>query len=95
MECLLLKQGYKPGSCSTRIKNRSQKACEVTLKYEGNRWYRLVKSAHLSRPEHYFSIYQSGCNHSCLKCHSWEFSQAAEGNWVSTEEIGLLARKSR
>jgi len=88
MECQLVKQGFKTGSCLTRIKNNSKKACEVTLKQEGNRWYCLIKSAHLSRPEHYFSIYQSGCNHHCLKCHSWDFTQKVNGSWISSEEIG-------
>jgi pyruvate formate lyase activating enzyme len=93
MKCSLVEQGFKPGSCSTRIKNGSKKACDVTLKREGNKWHRLIKSAHLSRPEHYFSIYQSGCNHCCLKCHSWEFTQHASGNWMSTEAIGLAAKE--
>jgi len=53
--------------------------------------YRLIKSAHLSRPEHYFSIYQSGCNFSCLKCHSWEFTQLAAGDWLSPRDIVALA----
>lgn len=92
MRCLMTEQGYKAGSCSIRVKNRLRKACDITLKHEGSRWSRLIKSAHLSRPEHYFSIYQSGCNHSCLKCHSWEFSQRAEGDWISSEDIGHMAR---
>lgn len=93
MQCRLVEQGFKTGSCSTRIKNDQKKSCEVTLKHEGDQWSRLIKSAHLSRPEHYFSIYQSGCNHNCLKCHSWEFSQTANGNWVSAAEIGLIAKQ--
>ena len=48
---------------------------------------------HLSRPEDYFSIYQSGCNHNCLKCHSWEFSKIFNGDWYSTDEIALECRK--
>jgi len=92
MKCQLVEQGFKPGSCSTRINKTQKKACDVTLKREGNEWYRLIKSAHLSRPEHYFSIYQSGCNHHCLKCHSWDFSQKAAGTWVSAAEIGQIAK---
>lgn len=41
----------------------------------------------LSRPEDYLSIYQSGCNHNCLKCHSWYFAQKANGYWVSPSEL--------
>lgn len=93
MPCHLVKQGYKTGSCLTRINNEGKKACEVTLKKEGDLWHRLIKSAHLSRPEHYFSIYQSGCNHHCLKCHSSEFSQIAAGSWVSSAEIGSTAKE--
>lgn len=93
MKCQLVEQGYRPGSCLTRIKNKNKKACEVTLKKKDSQWYRLIKSAHLSRPEHYFSIYQSGCNHHCLKCHSWDFTQEVNGNWISAEEIGLIAKE--
>lgn len=53
--------------------------------------FRLIKSTHLSRPEHYFSIYQSGCNLSCLKCHSWSFTQHAQGEWNSPQDIVALA----
>jgi pyruvate-formate lyase-activating enzyme len=42
---------------------------------------------HLSRPENYFSIYQSGCNLSCRKCHSWYFSKQATGQWLSPEDV--------
>jgi len=93
MKCRLVEQGFKPGSCLTRIKKAYKKACETTLKREGNQWFRLIKSAHLSRPEHYFSIYQSGCNHHCLKCHSWDFTQRVNGDWFSAAEIGLMAKE--
>ncbi|MCP2605761.1 radical SAM protein, partial [Candidatus Aminicenantes bacterium AC-335-O07] len=93
MKCKLVEQGFKIGSCLTSKGKTSKRACELTLKRINGIWYRLIKSAHLSRPEHYFSIYQSGCNHSCLKCHSWKFTQIANGDWFSTQEIGLLARK--
>lgn len=66
-------------------------ACRAALREEGGTWSRLIASAHLSRPEDYFSIYQSGCNHSCLKCHSWYFSQHFNGFWASTEEIAKMA----
>ncbi len=54
-------------------------------------WHRVIKSAHLSRPEDYYSIYQSGCNHSCLKCHSWYFSQKVSGFWASTDDLAEMA----
>ena len=65
----------------------------MTLKWDGDIPFRLIKSAHLSRPEHYFSIYQSGCNFSCKKCHSWEFTQHAQGEWMSPDDIATLARE--
>lgn len=91
MKCPLVSQGYKTGSCLTKVNRESKRACEVTLKHEDQEWSRLIKSAHLSRPEHYYSIYQSGCNHTCLKCHSWEFSQKANGSWMSSTEVGRIA----
>ncbi len=89
--CRLVVQGYELGSCLTKTKEgRISKACEITLRYENGMFYRLIKSAMLSRPEDYFSIYQSGCNHTCLKCHSWYFTQIANGYWVSTNEIAEM-----
>ena len=61
-KCLLLEQGFSPASCAVCYQGRKRLACRVTLKWEGGKPYRLIKAAHLSRPEHYFSIYQSGCN---------------------------------
>lgn len=66
-------------------------ACQATLKREGNVWFRLIEAIQLSRPEDYLSIYQSGCNHTCLKCHSWYFTQRATGAWMSTDEIAKAA----
>ncbi len=86
-------QGYTPGSCLVKMPDGNVRlACEVTLKKEGATWFRLIVSAHLSRPEDYFSIYQSGCNHSCLKCHSWDFTQNYKGFWVSTDEVAEMAQ---
>ncbi len=65
-------------------------ACEATLKEAGGRISRLIESVHLSRPENYLSIYQSGCNFSCRKCHSWYFSKVARGTWYSPSEIAML-----
>lgn len=87
----MVNQGYTSGSCLVTLPDGSQlSACRATLKKEGDLYYRLIKSAHLSRPEDYFSIYQSGCNHSCLKCHSWRFSKIYSGSWLSTDEIAEL-----
>ncbi|HEX78521.1 MAG TPA: radical SAM protein [Dehalococcoidia bacterium] len=91
--CRLLEQGFSPASCAVWHQGRRGPACRVTLKWEGGKPYRLIKTAHLSRPEHYFSIYQSGCNWSCKKCHSWEFTQHATGAWMSPQDIAGLARE--
>jgi len=57
------------------------------LKHEKGVPYRLITSVHLSRPENYLSIYQSGCNFSCRKCHSWYFSKVRDGTWYSPGDI--------
>ena len=91
MRCRMAEMGYEPGSCAVRMPDGSYKrACQATLKREGGLWHRLIYDACLSRPEDYFSIYQSGCNHSCLKCHSWYFSQVYNGRWYSTEQIAQM-----
>ncbi|MEM2282709.1 MAG: radical SAM protein [Candidatus Hadarchaeales archaeon] len=88
----MVAQGYSPGSCLVQMPDGSKRlACKETLKKEGGTWFRLIEAAHLSRPEDYFSIYQSGCNHSCLKCHSWRFTQHYSGFWVSTDELAQMA----
>jgi len=100
-KCRLKAEGFESGSCMVgyggeriRLMNPLfDRACQVTLKWEGSIPFRLIKSAHLSRPEHYFSIYQSGCNFSCKKCHSWYFTKYASGEWKSPKDIGILARK--
>jgi len=87
VDCELVRQGYKRGSCLVADGGRSIPACQATLSYRGGEIYRRIKSIHLSRPENYLSIYQSGCNFSCLKCHSWYFSKIAEGDWMSPGDI--------
>ncbi|MBU7013208.1 MAG: radical SAM protein [Theionarchaea archaeon] len=89
--CNLECQGYARGSCLTKTGSRMVPACEATLLKEET-VHRLVMSAHLSRPEHYFSVYQSGCNLTCLKCHSHEFTQVATGHWYSPSDILDLAK---
>lgn len=93
LECALKAQGFESGSCLTFGKKIKGPACALTIKWQNGVPYRLIKSAHLSRPEHYFSIYQSGCNMSCKKCHSWEFSQYANGRWLSPKDIKQLAEE--
>ncbi len=59
----------------------------ATLREEGGEINRLITSIHLSRPENYLSIYQSGCNFSCRKCHSWYFSKVKDGKWYTPHNI--------
>ena len=93
-KCEMVSQGYSKGTCEVILKDGStQQACKSTLKFENGQHHRLIKSMHLSRPEDYFSIYQSGCNHTCLKCHSWEFSQNFNGEWYSTDQIAAICKK--
>jgi pyruvate formate lyase activating enzyme len=89
-KCNLVQQGYTRGSCITRTDGKKALACEATLKEEDGRMARLIESVHLSRPENYLSIYQSGCNLSCRKCHSWYFSKVARGTWYSPADIATL-----
>ncbi|MBW2122960.1 MAG: radical SAM protein, partial [Deltaproteobacteria bacterium] len=85
--CRLAEQGFSPGSCRVRAGARDEPACRATLRWHGGRWERLVTSIHLSRPENYLSVYQSGCNFSCRKCHSWYFTKVKEGTWYSPVDI--------
>jgi pyruvate-formate lyase-activating enzyme len=86
--CNMVKQGYNKGSCEVELKDGSNHpACQATLNFIEGQYYRVISAMHLSRPEDYFSIYQSGCNHNCLKCHSWEFSKHFNGRWYSTDQI--------
>lgn len=90
-KCKLVEQNYPAGKCLTKLPDGSYKrACEATLKKVDGEWYRVIKSAHLSRPEHYFSIYMSGCCMHCLKCHSAEFTKHYDGKWLSTSELAEL-----
>jgi len=90
--CSLIQQGYRPGSCLVEAGGKRMLGCEATLRLREGEWQRLITSMHLSRPENYFSIYQSGCNFSCRKCHSWYFSKEATGEWLSPEDILQTAR---
>ncbi len=87
MKCNLIKQGYPQGSCLIEIERGKSPACEATLKRTDNGLLRLISAVHLSRPENYLSIYQSGCNFSCRKCHSWNFTRIAKGDWWSPADV--------
>jgi pyruvate-formate lyase-activating enzyme len=86
-DCRLKKQGFSPGSCGVKVNQKKQPACKATLRYKNNQLSRLITTIHLSRPENYLSIYQSGCNFSCRKCHSWYFTKQTDGYWTTPEEI--------
>jgi pyruvate-formate lyase-activating enzyme len=83
----LIKQGYPQGSCFVEVGGGKALACEATLKESDRGLLRLISAAHLSRPENYLSIYQSGCNFSCRKCHSWTFTRKAQGEWWSAADV--------
>ena len=68
-------------------------ACEVTLKWINGTPYRLIHSYAHKPPELYLSIYQSGCNWSCMKCHSWRFTRYASGYWMSPRDIASIAEE--
>ena len=85
--CRIKKQGFSPGSCRVKVDENHQPACQATLRYQNNQLSRLITSIHLSRPENYLSIYQSGCNFSCRKCHSWYFTKQKDGTWTTPAEI--------
>lgn len=92
--CEMVNQGYNKGACEVKMKNGlTEVACKATLKHEEGQYHRVISAMHLSRPEDYFSIYQSGCNHNCLKCHSWKFSKIFNGKWYSTDEIAEECKK--
>ncbi len=81
--CALQKQGFSPGSCAVLTVGKKSPACQSTLRKKNDEFERLISAIHLSRPENYLSIYQSGCNFPCRKCHSWYFSKEAKGEWYS------------
>ena len=91
--CKLEKQGIPQGACLTDTPEGLKPACQVTLRKKNGMFERLIKSMHLSRPEDYFSVYQSGCNHSCLKCHSADFSKSVKGEstWISSEDLAMVS----
>ena len=86
-KCQLKEQGFAPGSCQVKVDGKRALACQATLSDKDDKISRLIPSIHLSRPENYLSIYQSGCNFSCRKCHSWYFSKIKDGTWYTPDEI--------
>jgi pyruvate-formate lyase-activating enzyme len=86
-KCRLNEQGFSAGKCAVEADGKQQLACQATLKYENDQIQRRITSIHLSRPENYLSIYQSGCNFACRKCHSWYFSKIKDGRWNSPLDI--------
>ncbi|HDS46370.1 MAG TPA: radical SAM protein [Methanomicrobia archaeon] len=95
MECRLVKQGFEQGSCQVfdRASGQYRNACDATFKIVKGTPQRLIHGRFLSRPEHYLSIYQSGCNLACKKCHSWQFTQHAVGAWQSPREIATAVQQ--
>lgn len=87
LKCNLVEKGYSQGSCLVEKDELLQPACQISLRKDQDGLSRLITSAHLSRPENYLSIYQSGCNFSCRKCHSWYFSKKCDGEWFSPADI--------
>ena len=86
-DCELCAQGRVGGACGVEAAGRTLPACTATLRKKDGKLERLIQAVHLSRPENYLSIYQSGCNFSCRKCHSWSFSQKATGKWYTVEDL--------
>ena len=95
MDCRLIKQGFGQGSCQVfdRDSGQYRNACDATLKLAKGTPHRLIYGSFLSRPEHYLSIYQSGCNLSCKKCHSWQFTQYAAGVWQSPRDVATTVQQ--
>ncbi len=85
--CPLAAQGYEPCGCITETDYGFDYPCRAGLRVINGEIHRLIYDIVLSRPEDYLSIYQSGCNHNCLKCHSWYFAQRAKGSWYSPRDI--------
>ncbi len=91
--CNLKEQGFRSGSCGVKVNGQQKLACTATLRWMDGTVQRLITSVHLSRPENYLSIYQSGCNFSCRKCHSWYFSKVKDGDWFTPVDIQRKAQE--
>ena len=86
-KCVLEAQGLEPCNNVVAAGSVYEIPCRASLRYERGELYRLIYDVVLSRPEDYLSIYQSGCNHNCLKCHSWYFTQRCRGSWMSPSDV--------
>lgn len=86
-KCFLELQGYH--SCNHFINDgkRIYRPCNSGLWIDKGVIKRLIYDITLSRPEDYLSVYQSCCNHNCLKCHSWYFTQIPRGRWFSPNDL--------
>ncbi len=91
-QCQLKEQGLTPGSCAVKVGDHRSLACRATLKEDPKGLRRLINTVHLSRPENYLSIYQSGCNLACRKCHSWSFAKVKQGHWYHPQDILRAAK---
>ena len=85
--CTLRAQGYEACNCFTETTSGLVTPCRAGIRVREGEIYRLVYDIVLSRPEDYLSVYQSSCNHNCLKCHSWYFAQVASGYWYSPRDL--------
>jgi pyruvate-formate lyase-activating enzyme len=92
-QCKLKSQGFAPGRCSVRVGDHCAPACRATLKEDSSGLHRMISAVHLSRPENYLSIYQSGCNLACRKCHSWHFAKVKAGQWYTPRNILKAAKE--
>ena len=92
-QCRLKEQGLTPGSCAVQVGDHRAPACRATLDKDAKGLSRLISAIHLSRPENYLSIYQSGCNLACRKCHSWSFAKVQQGRWYRPQDILDAAKK--
>lgn len=93
VRCRLVEQGYDQGRCLTFYEGEWKRACKVSLMWKEDTPFRLVHSYAHKAPEQYLSIYQSGCNWSCKKCHSWRFTKHASGSWMSPSDIARIAKE--
>lgn len=91
--CYLESQGYPPCSNTVDLRGEAVRPCRAGIQIENGEVKRMIYDIMLSRPEDYLSIYQSGCNHNCLKCHSWYFTQHTKGLWYTPTEIVKEALK--
>lgn len=95
MPCYLESLGYRSCGNVVNVGNRLMRPCDAGFRVSEENIERIIYDIILSRPEDYLSIYQSGCNHYCLKCHSWYFSQYIRGKRMGPESIVKEALKYR